>query len=314
MKEASGTTHTPLRLFVRKERLAVCRLSPDQKAPSWATEAEFFSLTRTPDELSIVCPGSSVPAGTVCERGWRALGILGPLDFSLVGVLATITEPLAEADISVFIISTYDTDYVLVREDALESAISTLHRAGHEVRDTNIVVHPAVKDDEPFLWEMLYEVVHWGPEETGPKPPPEELLSEPGLRRYLTDWGRKGDFALVAQEAKDGRKLGAAWYRLFPMRDPGYGFVDAATPDIAIAVVPDRRGTGVGGALLRVLMDEARSNGFDALSLSVQKSNHVALGLYEKKGLTRHRDDGDAWVMKAELPTNKTTNDARSAQ
>ena len=313
MKEAPGTTHTALRLFVREERLAVCRLSPDQKIPSWATGAEFFSLTRTPDELSLVCPESFVPAGTVSERGWRALGIVGPLDFSLVGVLATKTEPLAGAGVSIFAISTYDTDYVLVREDALERAILTLRRAGHEVQNTNGVVRPAVKDDEALLWEMLYEAVHWNSEETGPKPPPEELLSESGLRHYLEGWGR-ADFAVIAEDASDGGRIGAAWYRTFPTSNPGYGFVDDATPEIAIAVAPDRRGVGVGAALLNALMDAARSNGFDAISLSVRKSNPAAVKLYEGKGFLRLRDDGVAWVMKAELSTSRTPNDARTAQ
>jgi ribosomal protein S18 acetylase RimI-like enzyme len=314
LKQAPGTTHSPLRLSAREERLAVCWLSPDQKVPSWATEAEFFSVTRTSNELSIVCTESFVPAGTVCERGWRALEIVGPLDFSLVGILAAITEPLAGADISVFAISTYDTDYILVREDALETAISTLIRAGHEVRDTNVTVRSATKDDEPFLWEMLYEAAHWGPEETTPKPPLDELLSEPGLSRYLEGWGRKNDFAVVARETGDGGRIGAAWYRTFPKRDHGYGFVDETTPEIALAVAPDRRGAGVGAALLDALMNAAYSNGFDAISLSVRKSNPVAMRLYEGKGFVRLRDDGDSWVMKAELPAGTTTNNARSAQ
>lgn len=122
------------RLSVREECLAVCRLSPDSKAPAWATEAPFFSLTRTPDELSVVCPESLVPADTVYKRGWRALELEGPLDFSLVGVLAAITEPLARAGVSVFTISTYDTDYVLVREEQLERALAALRERGCEIR------------------------------------------------------------------------------------------------------------------------------------------------------------------------------------
>lgn len=312
MKGAPGTTRSPLRLFVRRERLAVCRLSPDSKVPPWATEAEFFSLTRTPDELSLVCPESLVTADTACEGGWRAMGIEGPLDFSLVGVLAGITGPLAGAGFSVFAVSTYDTDYVLVREDELRAAISALQGAGHEIRDTKVVVRPATEEDESFLWEMLYEAVHWGAEETGPKPPPEELLQEPGLRRYLEGWGRKNDFAVVAL-VEGGGRIGAAWYRTFPAHEPGYGFVDEATPDIAIAVVPDQRGAGVGDALLRTLMDAARSNGFGAISLSVQKSNHVAAKLYERNGFVRLREDRDSWVMKAELTANETTNRAPGA-
>lgn len=238
----------------------------------------------------------------------------GPLDFSLVGVLASVADPLADAGISIFAVSTFDTDYVLVRKDALESAIAVLREAGHVVSDTDIDVLPAVADDEQFLWEMLYEAVHWRPEEAGPKPPPEELLSEPGLRHYLEGWGREDDFAVVARDVGDGGRIGAAWYRVFPASDPGYGFVDDATPDLAIAVAPEWRGKGVGGALLQALMRAARSNRFGAISLSVQKSNHAAMKLYEREGFGRFRDDGDAWVMKAELSADGMTNDARSAQ
>ena len=102
--------------------------------PGWALAAEFFSVTRTPDEISVVCPGSRVPADTTCERGWRALGLEGPLDFSLVGVLARITKVLAEAGVSVFAISTYDTDYVLVRDEQLELATTVLRRCGYGIR------------------------------------------------------------------------------------------------------------------------------------------------------------------------------------
>ena len=311
---ASNYPDVALRLSVLDDRFAVCRLEPGSEVPGWATEAGFFSITRTPDELSVVCPEPFVPAGTVCERGWRALGIEGPLDFSLVGILSAITEPLAEAGISFFAVSTYDTDYVLVREDTLEHGISTLHQAGHEVQDTNIIVRPATKDDETFLWKMLYEAVHWNPEETGPKPPPEGLLQEPGLRRYLEGWGRENDFAVVAREAGDGSRIGAAWYRTFSEHEPGYGFVDEATPEIAIAVAPDRRGAGAGAALLDALMNAARSNGFDAISLSVQKSNHAAAKLYESRGFVRLWEDGDSWVMKAELFANTKTRNALGAQ
>src|SRR4051794_6196062 len=88
--------------------------------------ATFFSLTRTPDEISIVAPQECVPDGIKCERGWRALKVEGPLDFSLTGVLVSVCAPLAEAGISVFAISTYETDYVLVREAQWEDAVAVL--------------------------------------------------------------------------------------------------------------------------------------------------------------------------------------------
>jgi len=170
------------------------------------------------------------------------------------------------------------------------------------------VVAPAEGEGlfEDFLWRMLYEAVHWVPGEVGPKPPPEELLADARLRRYVAGWGKPDDFAVVAKDARSGREIGAAWYRVFPEDGPGYGFVDAATPEIAIAVDPARRGAGVGGALLRAVMDRAWATGFRAVSLSVHKSNRPALQLYEKSGFVRHRDEGDDWVMLADLSTPRT--------
>lgn len=303
------TPDPPLRLSVLDERLAVCRLDAASDIPSWADSNGFTSFTRTKDELSVVCSEGDVPEDIACEKGWRAFQLEGPLDFSLIGVLAGIMGILAEEDVSVFVISTYDTDYVLVREEALERATSALRRAGHEVREanTNIIVRLATADDEPFLWEMLYEAVYWSPEETGPKPPLQELLSEPGLRRYIEGWGRKNDTAVIALCRKYGEKVGAAWYRIFSDEEPGYGFVHEATPEIAIAVAPDLRGAGVGSGLLGALMNAARSGGFDALSLGVQKSNQAAVKLYEGKDFVRLRDEGDEWIMKAELSAGEKT-------
>jgi GNAT superfamily N-acetyltransferase len=314
-----GATESPsdvsLRLNVLEGRLAICRLDAGEEVPTWATAKTPFSVTRTPEELSIVCPEGSVPEGVTCERGWRALVLEGPMDFSLVGVLASVARPLAEAGVSIFSISTYDTDHVLVREEALDAAVAALRRAGHEVRGpaTSFVVRPAAADEEPFLWEMLYEAVHWGPEESGPKPRSEKLLKEPGLRRYLEGWGREGDFAVVALDVDGGGRIGAAWFRLFSASEPGYGFVDEKTPELAVAVAGGWRGRGVGGALLAALTDTARTNGFHALSLSVQKSNPAA-GLYGRVGFVEIRDEGDDWIMKADLTGSKSPSDAWSAQ
>lgn len=112
---------------------AVCRLSSDALIPSWATAGPFFSITRTPDELSVVCGESAVPEGVACERGWRGLRVAGALPFTAVGVLASLTAPLAGAGISVFPVSTFDTDYLLVKEAGLERAIAALRQAGHSI-------------------------------------------------------------------------------------------------------------------------------------------------------------------------------------
>jgi hypothetical protein len=96
---------------------------------------EFLSITRTRDELSIVCESSRIPAGIDAEFGWRCIKVDGPLDFSLVGVLSSLAEPLARAGIPIFAISTFDTDYVLVKTANLEGAMAALESAGHAVRE-----------------------------------------------------------------------------------------------------------------------------------------------------------------------------------
>jgi hypothetical protein len=116
-----------LRLSVLEERLAVCRLEPHTEIPAWATGAPFFSVTRTSDELSVVCPEEYIPAGVACERGWRAFKLEGP-------VLASVAVPLAESGISLLAIAIYDTDYVLVEESRLDFATQALRKRGHEIR------------------------------------------------------------------------------------------------------------------------------------------------------------------------------------
>lgn len=120
-----------LALTLLADTFAVCRLSKSSPVPAWASSGQFFSITRTADELSVVCPQSVVPDGVRCERGWRCLRVAGPMDFSMIGVVASLVTPLAEAGISVFVVSTFDTDYLLVKEVDLERAMAALGLAGH---------------------------------------------------------------------------------------------------------------------------------------------------------------------------------------
>lgn len=113
--------------------MSVCRLGPSSDIPDWATESGFCSVTRTLDELSVVCPQDSAPEGIRCEGGWRVLKLEGPFEFSEVGVLASVAVPLAEAGVSIFAVSTFDTDYVLVKDEQLESAVRALRERSHEV-------------------------------------------------------------------------------------------------------------------------------------------------------------------------------------
>ena len=131
--EKSGP-NTTLRLSVLGDRLAVCRLEPRVEIPPWATSAPFFCVARTPDELSVVCPEERVPAGITGERGWRAIKLEGPFGFHLTGVLASVAAPLAEREVGILAIATYDTDYVLVKEEQLGPAIAALRERGHEIR------------------------------------------------------------------------------------------------------------------------------------------------------------------------------------
>jgi hypothetical protein len=112
-------------------RFAVCRLAPDAPPPGWVfhAEAHIYSVTRTPEEMSIVCAEDDVPPSVErCERGWRLLLLEGPIPFETTGVLAALVGPLADAGISVFALSTYDTDALLVRELQLERALEVLAR------------------------------------------------------------------------------------------------------------------------------------------------------------------------------------------
>jgi uncharacterized protein len=122
-------------LTVLGERLSICRLDAGEEVPAWATGGPFFSVTRTQDELSVVCPEDVVPESISRERGWRAFRLEGPFDLSMVGILASVASPLAAAGASIFAVSTFDTDYVLVREEQLDLAVGTLRASGHRVGD-----------------------------------------------------------------------------------------------------------------------------------------------------------------------------------
>lgn len=122
-----------LTLSLLPETLAVCRLAPDAGVPAWAWTGEPASVTRTRDELSIVCRMDAVPRGVRAEGGWRCLKVEGPLDFALTGILASLAAPLAAAGIALFAVSTYDTDYLLVKAENLDRAAGVLRGAGHRV-------------------------------------------------------------------------------------------------------------------------------------------------------------------------------------
>lgn len=120
-------------LTVHPQRLSIARLPATENIPSWAAQSPFFSVTRTSDELSIVASQEIIPASIRQEKGWRALRIQGPIALTEVGLLNSLTKPLGDAGISIFAISTFDTDYVLVKEENLSRAIDVLSAAGHDI-------------------------------------------------------------------------------------------------------------------------------------------------------------------------------------
>jgi uncharacterized protein len=121
-----------LKYRVLSESLAVCQFASDATVPSWAQEGRFFCVTRTSAELSVVCEEHLVPEGIRSEGGWLALKLEGPFPFSITGVLASFLDPLAKAAIPIFAISTFDTDYVLIKSESLPQAKTALGAAGHE--------------------------------------------------------------------------------------------------------------------------------------------------------------------------------------
>ena len=123
-----------LTLSALPDTFAICRLDARAPIPLWA-RGDFVSITRTRDELSIVCAQSNVPDGIMCERDWRALRVEGKLDFALTGVLVALGVPLADAGISIFAISTFDTDYILVKARDLEKAKHVLQEAGNRIEE-----------------------------------------------------------------------------------------------------------------------------------------------------------------------------------
>lgn len=318
MNEATDSKpDAPQRLSVLDQRLAVCRLGPGQEVPAWATGSPFYSMTRTPDELSVVCPEENVPAGVEHEAGWRALKLEGPFDLAQVGVLLPVAAPLAEAGVSIFVVSTHDTDYVLVKEEQLSIAVAALHERGHEVRidetvaGTGITVRPATGEDEQFLWEMLAEAAH----ETSVR----AVVENPGAARYVEGWGRDGDLGFVAVAEGSGEPLGAAWLRLLRGENAGYGYVDDETPELGIAVRPGMRGAGIGGRLLARLLDAAKDH-HRAVSLSVRADN-PALRLYKRMGFEAvtgsertNRMGGTSITMKVELQRSRAMNHSRGGR
>jgi uncharacterized protein len=121
-----------LRFSRLPESFAICRMAANSGVPGWGLQGEFFSVTSTADEISIVCPAKQVPAGVSHEGDWTCLKLEGPFPFSETGILSAFVRPLSDQAIPIFAISTFDTDYVLVKHAWVEAAVQALQDAGHE--------------------------------------------------------------------------------------------------------------------------------------------------------------------------------------
>ena len=153
-------------------------------------------------------------------------------------------------------------------------------------------VRPALKDDEMLLIDMLIEAANWPPDRRFSR---SWVLSDPKLVHYVIGWPREGDVGLVAENVT-GEAVGAIWWRYFTATDPGYGYVDDATPEVTVGVVPRWRGRGIGRALVRALLAEARSRAVDRLCLSVERAN-PAMRLYAHEGFVTLSSGTDSDTM-----------------
>ena len=157
-------------------------------------------------------------------------------------------------------------------------------------------LRPLDPADRAFLEEMLFEAFFWNP--AWSRPPLGEFREQPEFAKLLAGWGRPGDRGVLAEE--QGTRIGAAWFRLWTPEFHSYGFVDAETPELGIAVVSARRSKGVGRSLLRALIEIARGDGHRALSLSVSPSNY-ARAFYEAEGFHKVGESGTSWTLMLRL-------------
>ncbi len=154
-----------------------------------------------------------------------------------------------------------------------------------------VVVRRGGAQDVRFLRDMLHHAYYWKERQPDAGAGPVQL--------YVKAWGRPGDTAVIG--LVDGFPVGAAWFRLFKKSAPGYGFVDEETPELAVAVVPNARGKGVGRAVLGALLEQAASDGYEAVSLSVDRNNANAIALYEDLGFSQVGESTDSLTLRAGL-------------
>jgi GNAT superfamily N-acetyltransferase len=158
-----------------------------------------------------------------------------------------------------------------------------------------VALRPAGPADAAFLAEMVVVAAFW--RLNGPGGTVDQVMAEPQSAHYVAGWPRPGDSGVIAE---DGRPIGAAWLRFFADSDPGYGFVDAATPELSIGLMQQWRGQGIGTRLLNALLAQARSGGVTRISLSVEKDN-PARRLYERLGFQTVGAVGESLTLLLQL-------------
>lgn len=272
-----------LSLQVLDGTYAVCRLPADSAVPKWAEGGRLASVTRTPDELSIVCSDETLPPEVKAERGWRALSVQGPLDFNLAGVLAGLTTPLANAGISVFSISTYDTDYLLVRATDLERTVRVLEAAGHRVVESLprietprlLLRAPQMEDVEDLYhhFATLRGCRFWEPRH--------ESLED--ARRHITsiiDVQGKGELLWWALTLKgEGRLIGSVSIRNIEARSKG---------ELGYWLSQELWGQGyMTEAVQAVVRFVLKDLGFHRIYAGTQPENSASIRVLERAGFTR---------------------------
>jgi hypothetical protein len=267
--QAAPSERPRLPLVVLPHTLAICRQPADAALPAWASmSSPFFTLSRTAEELSIVTVEANVPADVGCERDYRALRVKGPLPLNLVGILASIANPLAEAGLSIFAISTYDTDYVLVKADVLDSAITVLAEAGH-------TVHQRL-DGAGYGTPLIYRAVGTFEVKMAPQPGYSDSVGRMSLdKQFAGDLegtsmgemlavmsGVEGSAGYVAMERVTGTLKGRKG--TFALQHSG--LMNRGEPSLTVTVVPDSgtdQLTGLAGTMRIIIEGKKHSYEFD---------------------------------------------------